>query len=78
MHHASTQRSLLDGTKLGTTVVSFRYEDMGMTSLLEEFIEGSREFRKQTGVQGAVFDRPLSREELEAVGELSTIGSTTE
>lgn len=49
-----------------------------MGTLLEEFIEGSREFGERTGVQGAVFGRPLTREELEAVEELSTIGRAVE
>lgn len=45
-----------------------------MSTLLEEFIEGAQEFQKRTGVHGAVFDRALSQEELEAVAELSSIG----
>lgn len=49
-----------------------------MATLLEEFIEGCREFGEQTGVRGAVFDRPLSQGELEAVAELSTIGHSFE
>lgn len=49
-----------------------------METLLDEFITGSRAFGKQTGVQGAIFDRALSQEELEAVADLVTIGSVVE
>lgn len=51
--------------------------------LLEEYLEGARRFHEEVGsnpptgptrVQGAVFDRALSQEELLAVEDLVTIG----
>lgn len=52
--------------------------------LLEEYLEGTRRFheevpadssgRERTRVQGALFERALSQEELLAVEDLMTIG----
>lgn len=52
--------------------------------LLEEFLEGARRFGEEVSfdsqgisdlqVKGAIFDRPLSMEELEVVEEFMNIG----
>lgn len=53
-------------------------------SLLEEYLEGAKRFNDEVSfngvgveelrVQGAIFDRDLSSDELEAVMELAVIG----
>ena len=46
-------------------------------SLLEEYLEGAKRFSDETNVavQGAIFDRALSPDEIEAVMELAVIGA---